>query len=100
MISKSLSGGFSCEVPCGEGFSRNLAGSCDDVDECLGSPCTGTNQVCNNAAGGFSCDCADGFKILADACVPDTCDNFPGLCAAGDECVAVEGKIIFIVFIL
>jgi len=89
-----LSGSFSCKAPCGKGFSRNLDGACDDVDECLSNPC-GVNQVCNNADGGFSCDCAEGLKMLGDACVPETCDNFPGLCAAGDECVAVGGNTLF-----
>ena len=94
----SGTGEFGCNTPCGDGFSRNAVGSCEDVNECLGSPCAGANQVCVNIEGSFLCDCDVGFKFLDDACTSDTCENFPSLCAAGDECVFVEGRNYFHLF--
>ena len=91
-FSKCTSGVYSCKGTCTSGFIRNIeSGGCEDIDECLEGPC-GASQVCENKAGSFSCDCAVGFKLLADACVSDTCDNFGDLCTAGEECVGVEGE--------
>ena len=88
-------GAYGCEAPCGDGFSRSAAGACKDIDECLESPCTGANEICVNGEGGYSCDCAGGFDLLIDVCVSETCDNFPSICAIGEECVSVEGGTFF-----
>ena len=90
ITSNCSSGLFGCDKTCGGGFIRNALGACEDVDECLESPC-GANQVCVNGEGGYSCDCTDGFDLLVDVCVSETCDNFPSICAEGEECVSVAG---------
>jgi len=88
----SVAGAFGCKTPCGEGFARDSAGACEDIDECLSSPCSGPNQACTNSEGSFSCDCAEGFSAYGDgSCAASKCNNFPALCVAGEECVGVEG---------
>ena len=47
-----MTGEFKCLTVCGQGLKRNLAGECEDINECLDDPfiCTGDNQV-NNRLG-------------------------------------------------
>ena len=49
--------GFECE--CNAGYSGNGM-TCDDVDECLASPCSETAE-CQNSLGSYSCACPAGF---------------------------------------
>ena len=77
--------------PCGTGFTRNVVGACEDVNECLGSPC-GSNEDCKNTDGSFFCDCADNYKASADgSCVLNNCNNFPDVCSESQDCVGFLG---------
>ena len=46
--------------------------TCDDVEECLTSPCA-VNASCSNSIGSFSCDCNDGYFGDGFTCDPSSC---------------------------
>jgi len=46
--------GYVCKAPCGDGYSLDNNGDCEDVNECLSIPCKG-NEDCINVDGGFEC---------------------------------------------
>lgn len=46
---------------CAEGYANSGSGTCVDVNECLNKPC-GTGAICNNHAGGYTCQCANGMS--------------------------------------
>ena len=51
---------------CPAGFFRNLAGECEDLDECeLKGFCVGSGSTCENTDGSFECTCASGLVYLA-----------------------------------
>jgi len=85
-----------CVAGCGAGYARNAAGDCEDVDECLDSPCAGqANQACVNSEGSFACECVSGFYPIvvesgAFLCEDvNECLNNP--CAESEDCVNSEG---------
>ena len=51
---------------CDNGFTRNSTGVCIDLDECqmIAKPC-GSNEVCRNTPGSYTCECGDGY-VLGD----------------------------------
>lgn len=67
-------GGYSCNCPSGYIFQN---GTCEDVDECVLSPCGSNATGCNNIGGSYECACATGYAAPAAG----------GSCADIDECV-------------
>lgn len=63
--------GDSYVCACAAGYSLARDGkSCVDVDECKEkNPCTGENEECLNAPGGFACGCVDDFIKEDGVCV-------------------------------
>lgn len=59
------------KISCQMGF-RWKGDQCIDIDECASdkSACD-SNQICINDAGGFHCDCKEGFQLdpIINACV-------------------------------
>ena len=50
---------------CDPGYELSRSGrSCEDIDECLRSPCRSGD--CVNTDGGFDCACQDGFTLGPD----------------------------------
>lgn len=49
--------------------------TCDDIDECLLSPCNGPLTVCSNTFGSFTCDCAAGYTSTIYGCQPISCSS-------------------------
>jgi Calcium-binding EGF domain len=86
-ISVNTIGAFQCI--CNEGYFRNNAGDCEDVDECLQtnpSVCKTPSEKCVNYDGGYACQCAVGYNdtnpsdgTLACADI-DECRSFPFPC--------------------
>jgi len=95
-----VSGEFKCLPVCGPGLKRNAAGDCEDINECLDSPCTGANQVCVNSVGGYSCDCAEGFLAVINSsgysCKAPCGDGYStdsnGDCEDVNECLGIPCK--------
>ncbi|XP_063713010.1 uncharacterized protein LOC134841143 isoform X2 [Symsagittifera roscoffensis] len=91
-ICANLYGGFVCYCPAG--FFRNLAGECEDLDECeLKGFCVGSGSTCENTDGSFECTCASGFsRELKDesvVCVDsDECEE-----GTVDPCADIEGSV-------
>ncbi|XP_035260623.1 complement component C1q receptor [Anguilla anguilla] len=77
-------GSYTCH--CKTGY-RSISGKCEDIDECLASPCP---QGCLNSPGSYSCYCFSGYRPAKDGrgCVDDdeclispcaqNCTNTPG----------------------
>lgn len=97
-----LSGEFKCLTVCGQGLKRNLAGECEDINECLDDPfiCTGDNQVCVNSVGGYSCDCGEGFMAVINqsgySCITPCGGGYilnkDGECEDVNECMGIPCK--------
>ncbi|CAK8694073.1 unnamed protein product [Clavelina lepadiformis] len=61
-----------CE--CNSGFTGNATGSCNDVNECLDTvSICGSNALCTNAIGSFSCSCIAGTTLASGSCMPIFC---------------------------
>ena len=41
-----------------------------DIDECAADvdPCNIPSEVCGNTAGSFTCNCSDGYELIAETC--------------------------------
>lgn len=83
-------GNKSCS--CDEGY-EDIAGTCEDINECLSSPCPASKPVCVNNLGGYSCSTMSGgssyFNVYADPHFVVTAPGQPRLCfnfqgSAGD----------------
>lgn len=47
---------------CQQGYERNSAGKCEDINECLSDKFTcGFNGICKNLPGSYQCHCPEGF---------------------------------------
>jgi hypothetical protein len=92
--------GYMCT--CEDGWVLSESGlGCDDVDECLDSPCVNKGQ-CWNGPGGYGCDCGPGWGGMhcednIDECAEGICQNDSScedlepvvsgsLCSSGSEC--------------
>ena len=74
-------------------FGTSAPHDCEDVDLCVGDPCT-ANGVCKDLGAGvvnpgYACECYDGFKLSEDAdgkptCSEDHCHGDP--CGRGGTC--------------
>ncbi|KAK6182886.1 hypothetical protein SNE40_010470 [Patella caerulea] len=69
---------------CKEGFTGDGKNNCDDIDECLASPCD-QNANCQNNKPGFKCVClpmftGDGFKCSRTCSVKQDCFQPNGDC--------------------
>ena len=53
----------SYECRCNPGYTGD-GRSCDDIDECISSPC-GEFGICNNLEASYQCDCKSGFESLS-----------------------------------
>ena len=53
-------GSFICV--CNNGFQDNGFGQCNNIDECLATPC-GVNSYCHDTLGSYNCDCIPGYEI-------------------------------------
>ncbi|XP_070175147.1 uncharacterized protein [Littorina saxatilis] len=83
-------GSFICK--CNAGYSKNINGVCEDIDECKQDD-DGCGQICNNTAGSFTCDCNTGYNLNADN---KTCDDInectDGSAGCGDTCINSPGS--------
>lgn len=64
-------GGDRCDVVSGCVCLSGWTGeNCDeDVDECTTDPfICGSNRICKNLEGTYSCSCENGFQLVADKC--------------------------------
>lgn len=79
---------------CADGYI-NSGGTCIDVNECLNNPC-GVKAICNNHAGGYTCQCANGMSgdPYKGGCndirkIVSCSDKNP--CPTGEKCVSNPG---------
>uniref|UniRef100_A0A182KDD4 EGF-like domain-containing protein n=1 Tax=Anopheles christyi TaxID=43041 RepID=A0A182KDD4_9DIPT len=73
-------------LSCTGGFVYNeTAGSCTDVDECLGELCAGSWKVCRNTIGSYECDCMQGYRA-----VPYQVEQADGTIASDMQCVDIN----------
>ncbi|CAL1540480.1 unnamed protein product, partial [Lymnaea stagnalis] len=56
-------GSYKCN--CIEGYSRNTANICEDIDECKLS-IDGCQQMCHNFEGRYNCECDSGYVLDSD----------------------------------
>eukprot|EP00105_Crassostrea_gigas_P019111 XP_011437468.1 PREDICTED: uncharacterized protein LOC105335342 [Crassostrea gigas] len=66
------------ESTTGDNVFKQSPSECDDVDDCLSSPCQ--NGVCTDLIGGYECQCDFGFtgdncEENIDDCVDHACEN-------------------------
>ncbi|KAM4038868.1 adhesion G protein-coupled receptor E3-like isoform 2-T2 [Anomaloglossus baeobatrachus] len=78
-VCRNIPGGYYCE--CKAGYQRGNVtefcpsnvqkhNKCTDIDECKNSPgICGSNFICINAPGNYSCTCANGFTNVSNTCV-------------------------------
>lgn len=74
----NVEGSYDCACRNGYMLAKDKL-NCDDIDECLDSPCI-NEAVCVNNIGSFECKCEKGFRLSAD--------GFS--CQDVDECEASE----------
>ncbi|XP_069857979.1 LOW QUALITY PROTEIN: fibrillin-3 [Dipodomys merriami] len=67
---QSSPGSYSCSCP--RGFSFPDTKTCEDINECLSSPCV--NGICRNLEGSYACECAPGMQLgpSGTVCVDST----------------------------
>ncbi|CAH1643971.1 unnamed protein product [Spodoptera littoralis] len=57
---------------CAFGFEPDEYGACFDIDECATNrhSCSGLTEVCRNTIGGYTCNCAPGFRrdLITKSC--------------------------------
>ncbi|KAH9643953.1 hypothetical protein HF086_016503 [Spodoptera exigua] len=57
---------------CAPGFEPDEYGACFDIDECATNrhSCSGLTEVCKNTIGGYTCNCAPGFRrdLITKSC--------------------------------
>ena len=70
---------------CKEGFLKS-ADVCVDVNECLLTNNCDVNSKCTNSAGGYICNCNDGFYGNGTFCSEGTCTN--KMCGLNEQCVS------------
>ncbi|XP_070175148.1 fibrillin-2-like, partial [Littorina saxatilis] len=73
-------GSFICK--CNAGYSKNIIGVCEDIDECKQDD-DDCGQICNNTPGTFTCDCNAGYTLNADT---KTCDDIDECTLKTDDC--------------
>ncbi|XP_023652146.1 EGF-containing fibulin-like extracellular matrix protein 1 [Paramormyrops kingsleyae] len=57
-------------VRCAVGFAPDEQNYCRDIDECAtGRHSCGTDQICHNTRGSYTCQCHPGFQKNGDRCV-------------------------------
>jgi hypothetical protein len=80
------SGARRCE--CAPGFSGDPIAGCRDVNECDDEGrCGAAGSTCINVAGGYVCDCAQGFESVDGVCVNiDECARELDLCDPAATC--------------
>ena len=68
---------------CDAGY-EDIAGTCEDIDECLATPCPATKPVCVNTLGSYTCNTMGGgssyFNVYADPHFKVTAPGQPTLC--------------------
>ncbi|CAG5089669.1 Oidioi.mRNA.OKI2018_I69.PAR.g12298.t1.cds [Oikopleura dioica] len=68
---------------CDDGY-EDIAGTCEDIDECLTSPCPATKPVCVNTLGSYTCNTMGGgssyFNVYADPHFKVSAPGQPTLC--------------------
>ncbi|KAK7483627.1 hypothetical protein BaRGS_00025180, partial [Batillaria attramentaria] len=79
---------------CDDGWTGNLCH--DDVDECSeNKTICGSDQVCHNTRGSYTCDCLDGYRKNTHGVCEDIDECAPGsmlnTCGPQEECVNVPG---------
>ncbi|KAM4038869.1 adhesion G protein-coupled receptor E5-like [Anomaloglossus baeobatrachus] len=91
-VCKNIPGGYYCE--CKAGYQRGNVtefcpsdvrkhNNCTDIDECKNSPgICGSNFICINAPGNYSCTCGNGFQNISNTCVVYCIDK-----TSQEECV-------------
>lgn len=55
-----------------------------EIDECLSNPCL-NGGMCEDMAGGYTCNCAVGFS--GDSCEIDTDECYSSPCLNGGSCL-------------
>ena len=93
----------SYECVCRQGFylkKSPFGAYCDDVNECLESPCTinnGTELTCLNTKGSYLCNCPKGyeFDMELNTCVDiNECTNYQAFCPFSSGCENTPGSYI------
>ena len=92
-------GSFQCN--CISGYTKNSAGDCVDVNECIATNptvCKPTTERCFNIEGSYECKCADGYIDTdpsqdALSCVDiDECVATPNVCGNNSDCTNIPGS--------
>ena len=86
----------SCACPAGY---ADISGTCVDINECgNGTHVCGTDGVCANTAGSYTCSCADGYESESADTLQcsdvDECAAGTHTCGANAPCVNTDGGFV------